>query len=54
VKNTYVRLGGMGVGVPTAPAELRATSEAPSPGSCDLLHQLDGDHLFGDECDCHL
>lgn len=49
-----VRLGGMGWGVPNAPAELGAASEAPYPGFHELLHQLSGDHLFDGEADDHL
>jgi hypothetical protein len=54
VKNTYVRLGGMEWGVPTAPAELGATSEVPCPGFRELLHQLYGDHLFDGESESYL
>ena len=42
------------MGIPTAPAELGAMSEAPCPGFCELLHLLDGDHLFDNESDCYL
>jgi hypothetical protein len=54
VKNTYVRLEGMGWGVSNAPAELAVASEAPYPGFHELLHQLSGDHLFDGEADDHL
>jgi hypothetical protein len=42
------------MGVPTAPSEQGATSEAPCPDFCEFLHRLDGDHRFDNEIDCYL